>query len=91
MGYTTSSSYSESWKILFRHIPLLKDHFSELRQWTVRCRGQIIAIPMPIELAVMLPTPLQTVDPGKRIADKLPSCPLKFRGKINKAADGTGI
>lgn len=36
MGYTTNMSHSESWKILFPHIPLLKDHFSELRQWTIR-------------------------------------------------------
>jgi hypothetical protein len=95
MGYTTSASHSESWKILFRHIPLLKDHFSELRQWTIRCRGppalsaQIMAMPMPLELAVV---PIPPVEPGPRGGgDKPPSCPLKFRGKINRAPEGTGL
>jgi hypothetical protein len=94
MGFTTSASHSESWKILFKHIPLLKDHFSELRQWTIRCReppAQVPAMSLPIELAVMPSNPLQTVEAGLRGADKPPSCPLKFRGKINRAADGTGI
>lgn len=39
MGYTTNMSHAESWKILFPHIPLLKDHFNELRQWTIRQKG----------------------------------------------------
>ena len=36
MGYTTNMAHSESWKILFPKIPLLKDHFPELRKWTIR-------------------------------------------------------
>ena len=36
MGYTTNMAHSESWKILFPKIPLLKDHYSELRKWTIR-------------------------------------------------------
>ncbi|EAY03784.1 hypothetical protein TVAG_232670 [Trichomonas vaginalis G3] len=36
MGFSTNMAHSESWKILFPKIPLLKDHFSELRKWTIR-------------------------------------------------------
>ena len=36
MGYSTNMAHSESWKILFPKIPLLKDHFPELRKWTIR-------------------------------------------------------
>lgn len=38
LGYSTNTSISESWKILFSRIPLLKDNFSEIRQWTIRYR-----------------------------------------------------
>lgn len=36
LGYSTNTSHSESWKILFSRIPLLKDNFTEIRQWTIR-------------------------------------------------------
>lgn len=36
LGYYTNTSHSESWKILFEIIPLLKDNFTEIRQWTIR-------------------------------------------------------
>jgi len=39
LGYTTNQSHTESWKFLFDRIPLLKDNFSELRQWTIRCKN----------------------------------------------------
>ena len=38
MGFTTNTSHTESWKNLFPKIPLLKDNFHELRQWTIRYR-----------------------------------------------------
>ena len=49
MGYTTNMAHSESWKILFPKIPLLKDHFPELRKWTIRYKpGQLPPLPMDI-------------------------------------------
>ena len=39
LGFTTNQSHTESWKFLFDRIPLLKDNFNELRQWTIRCRN----------------------------------------------------
>jgi hypothetical protein len=89
MGYTTNASHSQSWKILFRCIPLLKDRFSELRQWTIRYKtgfnGPVRFIPIPVTIATVIPgvqqpPPAQTLDaqrPGKQ-----PSYPLKFRGKM---------
>ena len=38
LGYYTNTSHSESWKILFSRIPLLKDNYPEIRQWTIRQR-----------------------------------------------------
>lgn len=38
LGFSTNTSHSESWKILFSRIPLLKDNFTEIRQWTIRYR-----------------------------------------------------
>ena len=49
MGYTTNMAHSESWKILFPKIPLLKDHYSELRKWTIRykpgCSPDPVSLP----------------------------------------------
>jgi hypothetical protein len=39
LGYATNVSHSDSWKALFPRIPMLKDQFSELRQWTIRYAG----------------------------------------------------
>ena len=39
MGYITSTANMESRKILIPKIPLLKDNFNELRQWTIRCKN----------------------------------------------------
>lgn len=46
LGYSTNSSHTESWKFLFDKIPLLKDNFNELRQWTIRCRMTQIQQPI---------------------------------------------
>ncbi|OHT10432.1 potassium/sodium hyperpolarization-activated cyclic nucleotide-gated channel 1 [Tritrichomonas foetus] len=40
LGFSTNTSHSESWNILFSRIPLLKDNFTEIRQWTIRYRIQ---------------------------------------------------
>ena len=40
LGFSTNTSHSESWKILFSRIPLLKDNFTEIRQWTIRYKMQ---------------------------------------------------
>jgi hypothetical protein len=94
MGYTTNVSHSESWKILFPHIPLLKDHFSELRQWTIRYKSnapiqlpQTVPItfpPVPIsKLYGEVPQPPPSPQPAKT-----PTCPLKFRAKMARMAEG---
>ena len=44
MGYSTNTRHSELWKILFDRIPLLKDKYSEIRQWTIRYK---MALPCP--------------------------------------------
>jgi hypothetical protein len=89
MGYTTNMSHSESWKILFPRIPLLKDHFSELRQWTIRYKGPIPPppfIPMPGAMALAVPIPSQQplFEQPSQQSDKRPSCPIKFRAKMNR-------
>jgi len=45
MGYSTNTSHSESWKVLYPKIPFLKDHFTELRQWTIRFKSDSIINP----------------------------------------------
>jgi hypothetical protein len=84
MGYTTNMSHSESWKILFPHIPLLKDHFSELRQWTVRYKGPAPPgqfIPAP---AMAVPAQLAMIEQPTQDNERRPSCPIKFRSKMNR-------
>jgi hypothetical protein len=82
MGYATSMSHSESWKLLFSYIPPLKDHFAELRQWTVRYKGVMPPIPIlvPVEIPVLQPPVQET--------EQRPSCPLKFRGKMDRKPSG---
>jgi hypothetical protein len=92
MGYTTNMSHSESWKVLFPHIPLLKDHFSELRQWTIRYKGplpptQFIPIAGPVSLEVPIPPQQPMPERPLREGDKRPSCPIKFRAKMNRAPE----
>jgi hypothetical protein len=81
LGYTASTSHSDSWKILFPHIPLLKDHFNDLRQWTIRYRT-----PAPAALAPVAEdeTPPQVEPPAVR--EKIPAFPLKFRGRLARTA-----
>lgn len=71
LGYSTNQSHTESWKFLFDRIPLLKDNFNELRQWTIRCRipgnqpivayadGQNCIVPQdpgqPIQMQISVP------------------------------------
>lgn len=50
LGYYTNTSHSESWKILFSRIPLLKDNYTEIRQWTIRQRVPQIPVPLPFSL-----------------------------------------
>lgn len=39
MGYSTNTSHAESWKNLFPKIPILRDNYKELRQWTIRYKN----------------------------------------------------
>lgn len=73
MGYSTNTSHSESWKILFSRIPLLKDNFTEIRQWTIRYKiqPQITmdgAIPMmrlpPLPMQMMMHPQIQRTQSG---------------------------
>lgn len=57
MGYSTNTSHSESWKILFSRIPLLKDNFTEIRQWTIRYK---IQPPIPADGAI----PMMRISPA---------------------------
>lgn len=41
MGYSTNTYHSKSWKVLFDRIPVLKDKFGEIRQWTIRYKIQV--------------------------------------------------
>ncbi|OHT03885.1 hypothetical protein TRFO_28787 [Tritrichomonas foetus] len=41
LGYITNPSHSKSWNALFAQIPLLKDNFAEIRQWTIRVKPRI--------------------------------------------------
>lgn len=84
MGYSTNMAHSESWKILFPKIPLLKDHFSELRKWTIRYKPkkgdhgkQHVEQSSPVhseehEESSPAPTPESLI----------PTVPLKFRMKV---------
>jgi len=69
MGYCTNTSHSESWRVLFPHIPLLKDQFCELRRWTIRYKGGGEAHPEALTIVVH---------------ERPPSCPLKLRAKMAK-------
>jgi hypothetical protein len=84
MGYTTNMSHSESWKILFPHIPLLKDHFTELRQWTIRYKANAVIPGSVLELAQPPPIPPFVAKAAEGSPTKTPTCPLKFRGKLNR-------
>jgi hypothetical protein len=86
MGYTTNMSHSESWKGLFPHIPLLKDHFRELRQWTIRSKG----VPAPLEpiQAQNWEESLNVTEEPAPVGQKVPAFPLKFRGGLARAAKG---
>jgi len=82
IGYFTKTSHAESWKVLFPKIPLLKDNFHELRQWTIRYKlseeeqkqTQIITLP-----------PISSLDIGKipQLTDK-DIVPIKFRSKLRE-------
>lgn len=95
MGYTTHMSHSESWKILFSRIPLLKDHFMELRQWTIRYKSPATPPPPHIELKSPLPFghfiqfSARDVGPPAVAAEspRTPTCPLKFRSKMTQIPD----
>lgn len=69
MGYSTNTAHSESWKILFPRIPRLQNHFTELRQWTIRYQNA--QAPQPVRMAATK-TSSQVHFP----------CPLKFKDKI---------
>ena len=91
MGYSTNMSHSESWKILFPHIPLLKDHFSELRQWTIRYKGgnQTQSDPESKKGTHMkvVGAPVAKDEPvveSQRQVSRQPSLPLKFRAKMGR-------
>lgn len=60
MGFSTNPSHSESWKILFSRIPLLKDNFTEIRQWTIRYRMRPVPVDGVKQMAWMA-IPVQTV------------------------------
>jgi hypothetical protein len=95
MGYTTNVSQSESLKGLFPHIPLLKDNFRELRQWTIRYktetpepdgaparkRGKTAAAQVVNEQP-SAPLIAKETEAGEA---KKPAFPLKFRGKLSRA------
>ena len=53
MGYSTNMAHSESWKILFPKIPLLKDHFPELRKWTIRYKPSEVSPQQTIKETVV--------------------------------------
>ena len=38
LGYITNPSHSKNWNMLFAQIPMLKDNFAEIRQWTIRIK-----------------------------------------------------
>jgi hypothetical protein len=86
MGYTTSASHGESWKVLFPHIPILKDSFNELRQWTIRHKSD----PRPERRRAWPPPPPAEAKEGDVPAvpepKKMPAWPLKFRAKMAKMA-----
>jgi hypothetical protein len=98
MGYSTNMSHSESWKILFPYIPMLKDHFAELRQWTIRCKNGTQITPgdsdgdvaRKIEVGAdrkFLPEANHVELPTQETTGaRRPSVPLKFRGKISPFA-----
>jgi hypothetical protein len=94
MGYTTNVSHSESWKILSPHIPLLKDHFSELRQWTIRFKSDLPPPPPPgdrLKFPQLVPNKVFGELPPQPAASeppKSPTCPLKFRAKMDQRANG---
>ena len=93
IGYSTNMSHTESWKILFPHIPLLKDHFSQLRQWTIRYKGVPQGQPesdavsvkkeraYPVEQRIV-----KEVAAVETREQRRPSYPLKFRAKLDKIA-----
>jgi hypothetical protein len=88
MGYTTHMSHSESWKILFSRIPLLKDHFIELRQWTIRYKSPVPVPHPPLEFPNTLrfahPAPFAGPTPVAPESPRTPTCPLKFRAKMSQ-------
>jgi hypothetical protein len=101
LGYTTDMSHSESWKGLFPHIPMLKDHFRELRQWTIRYKTEAPAppqtfVPIPLkksdiapsakQVIVEPPKPLPIPEETKPEETKTPTWPIKFRARLNRKA-----
>lgn len=90
MGYTTNTSNLESRKILFPKIPLLKDNFNELRQWTIRYKTEDLekrAPQKPVPAKPELPAPEVSIPPLSipRLVDVSDTCkrtigtPPKFR------------
>ena len=58
LGYLTHPNHSDSWKIIFEQIPMLKNNYNELRQWTIRCKVDqnttpILLAPVEINLSPM--------------------------------------
>jgi hypothetical protein len=85
MGYTTSMSHCESWKVLFRRIPLLKDSFAELRQWTIRYKSNVsISSRIPdIDIPpVVNPIGFEARGSAEAEGQNPTVCPLKFRRKL---------
>jgi hypothetical protein len=80
MGYATNLSHGESWKALFPHIPILKDHFSELRQWTIRYANGVFRSPPPEGDA-----PASSEIAPSPVPQKVPAFPLKFRGRLARS------
>lgn len=104
MGYSTNMSHSESWKILFPHIPMLKDHFAELRQWTIRYKASPESV--AVRDTVRLGMDVDHVFEARRMSvcevrkleipqqthnARRPSIPLKFRAKFGKMNQNKGI
>ena len=54
LGYLTNPSHAESWKMFIEKIPFLKNNYTELRQWTIRCKNEPVAATplLPVEISI---------------------------------------
>lgn len=87
MGFSTNMAHSESWKILFPKIPLLKDHFSELRKWTIRYKPKKgNDSPVTVEEPQQISSEHEEPQLASIIQSSFnnPTVPLKFRCKYLK-------